>query len=245
MASTVLQQQVSSMQHEANLLHDHARVLSNFANGLSSYASTLSYQSQTYYAKSDELNKLAGYIMAGAPILDPDSAEEDDIPVVRVTAEVARAAETMDVRTGVQNMVQGLIRMLSGQDLASSPLSQAAMKKCQGAFENAISQEQSFAAICGMAFVGLQETKQQRGADLGSEDVEAADAVVEEYSESLEAPDDVLVDFSDVKKHFKALVKNPTATTKGKEQVCSATCQDLVEVQLRQEGDQGLDWFGP
>jgi len=41
------------------------------------------------------------------------------------------------------------------------------------------------------------------------------------------------------------LVKNPTATTKGKERECSATCQDLVEVQLRQEGDQGLDWFGP
>jgi hypothetical protein len=133
MASPIVQQHVYSMQHEANLLHDHARGLADFANELSSYASSLSYQSQTYYTQSDELNKLAGFIMAGASVLDPDSAEEDVIAAVRVTAEVARAAETTDVRTGVQNMVQGLISILSGQDLASSPLSQAAMKICQGA----------------------------------------------------------------------------------------------------------------
>jgi hypothetical protein len=86
-----------------------------------------------------------------------------------------------------------------------------------GCFREHNSKERSFVAICGTATVGLQETKQQRGADLGSEDVAAADPVVAEYSDSLEAPDDVLVDFSDVKKHLKGLVKNPTATTKGKE----------------------------
>ena len=242
MPPSALQYRVSCMQHEANLLQDHARQLDLFASELSSFSSTLSYQSHAYNSQSDELNKLAGFIMAGAPMFDADAdveevAEvEEGLPALRVASQVAKASETLQIHGAVRKMLQALTRILDGREATSDPVGQAITKKCREALKESMTQGHAFAAVCGMAFVEAMKEKAQRGAEIGVDDVEVADAVVEAYSKRPDAAKGAVAAFAESKKHFKSLIKKEPKSRREqrRDRQSSETLEQIREEQASQ-----------